>query len=83
MEAINLREIRSALLESEILTERDLSQISDETLKTFKFQEDLAMDSLDCLVFLRNLEGGERLSTIGVKILDCKTMQDLLNLSIS
>ena len=81
MREITIKNVRAALLAQEVISESELSKISDEDLKLMSFKNDLKMDSLDCIIFIQNLEGGNDLSLIDLQILDAETIGHLLNRS--
>jgi acyl carrier protein len=81
MKEITIKNVRAALLAQEVISESELSKISDEDLKLLSFKNDLGMDSLDCIIFIQNLEGGNDLSLIDLQILDAETIGHLLNRS--
>ena len=81
MREITIKNVRVALLAQEVMSESELSKISDEDLKLMSFKNDLKMDSLDCIIFIQNLEGGNDLSLIDLQILDAETIGHLLNRS--
>ena len=70
MKEITIEDVRKALLKQEVMTKSALSKISDEDLKLLSFKNDLGMDSLDCIIFIQNLEGGNDLSLIDLQILE-------------
>lgn len=79
MKEITIEDVRKALLKQEVMTKSELSKISDEDLKLLSFENDLGMDSLDCIIFTENLEGGDDLSLVNLQILEDETIGHLLD----
>ena len=78
---IELKDVRSALVDLDFMTQEEVNEFSDEQLLQQDFQNDLALDSLDFLLLLERLEGPAEISLMDVGVWDCQTVQDLLNAS--
>ena len=81
MNRFSLADVRRVLENEDFFSIEKLSHMSDEQLCQAKFKEDLAMDSLDFLLFIQKLEGDGKLSVVDPCIWSCRTVQDLLNLT--
>ena len=84
MKKINLNDVRSALVDLEFLSQEESDELSDAELLKQDFREDLALDSLDFILLLEQLErcSGRRLSLIDLDFSDFQSVQDLVCNSI-
>ncbi len=78
MNRFSLADVRRVLEDEDFFS---IDYMSDEQLCQAKFKEDLAMDSLDFLLFIQKLDGNGRLSVVDPCVWSCRTVQDLLNLT--
>lgn len=78
MNRFSLADVRRVLENEDFFS---IDYMSDEQLCQAKFKEDLAMDSLDFLLFVQKLDGNGKLSVVDPCVWSCKTVQDLLNLT--